>query len=59
MKKKFDITEICNYDGLCMLSDKNSDKYGYAWCYGEKFGCAECPLKDKIITINVKGVKND
>ena len=55
MEKIIDITEeICNYDGMCMLSDKNSDKYQHGWCYGDKFGCDECPLKSKYAIIEVK-----
>lgn len=56
MKVKIDITAICNYDGMCLLSEYLANEYEHAFCYGGKFdkGCKECPLKSKIATIDIK-----
>lgn len=53
MDKYVDIVEsgICNYDGACQFG--NHDK-GYAFCYGEKFGTAECPLKDSKVLVSLR-----
>lgn len=52
MNVKFDITEICNYDGSCAFSKREGTGFGY--CYGEKYGTCECPLKDKMIEVSLK-----
>lgn len=52
MNVKFDITEICNYDGSCSFSKRDGTGYGY--CYGEKYGTCECPLRDKMIEVSIK-----
>lgn len=44
-------TNICNYDGACQFG--NDDK-GYSFCYGEKFGTAECPLKDSKVLVSFR-----
>ena len=49
MKIKFDITDICNYDGSCAFTNN-----GFGYCYSEKYGTCECPLKDKIIEVSIK-----
>ena len=56
MKVKIDITTLCNYDGMCLLSDYLANEYEHAYCYGIKFekGCKECPLKNKIAVIDIK-----
>ena len=54
MKKIIDLTKICSYDGMCMLSEKNQNKYQHGWCYGERFGCEECPLKSPYALIHIK-----
>ena len=53
MKKYVEVVEsgICNYDGACMFGN---DGKGHAFCYGEKFGTAECPLKDSKVLVSFK-----
>ena len=46
-------TSICNYDGKCQFCNKG----GYGWCYGEKYGTDECPLKSKYIIVEYKDDK--
>lgn len=53
MKVKADITEFCNYDGLCQLSIENR-KRGHDFCYGEKYGERCCPLKSKYAEFSIK-----
>lgn len=55
MKVKFDITEICNYDGFCAFQPGK----GFAYCYGEKYGTCECPLKDNMIEVSLKDDRED
>ena len=47
MNVKFDITNICNYDGSCAFSERKGT--GFAYCYGEKYGTYECPLRENMI----------
>lgn len=54
MNVKFDITNICNYDVFCvLLEDDGSCAFpegtGFAYCYGEKYGTCECPLRENMI----------
>lgn len=42
---------ICNYDGACQFG--NHDE-GFDFCYGEKFGTAECPLKNSKVLVSFK-----
>lgn len=55
MKVKVNIVDygVCNYDGKCQLSNKNAENYGYAFCYGDKFGTPACPLLSPVATIEV------
>lgn len=55
MNVKFDITEICNYDGFCAFQPGK----GFAYCYGEKYGTCECPLKDNMIEVSLKDDRED
>ena len=57
MNVKFDITEICNYDGSCAFL--NRDGTGFGYCYGEKYGTCECPLRDKMIEVSLKDERLD
>lgn len=47
-------SQICNYDGKCMLRDEDT---GYAYCYGEKYGTEECPLFSNFIFVYFKDGK--
>lgn len=50
MNVKFDITNICNYDGSCAFLEGT----GFAYCYGEKYGTCECPLRENMIEVSIK-----
>lgn len=53
LEVKVDITEMCNYDGECLLSKKNQE-HGHGFCYGSKYGTEECPLFWNSATICIK-----
>lgn len=52
MNVKFDITNICNYDGSCAFLEREGT--GFAYCYGEKYGTCECPLRENMIEVSIK-----
>lgn len=53
MKDFVDVVKegICNYDGKCMFRNEDT---GYAYCYGQKYGTDECPLKTNIVLVYFK-----
>lgn len=55
MKIKIDLTtNLCHYDGVCLLSDKLEDEEEYPYCNGNCFGKDYCPLKQSFAEIEIK-----
>lgn len=42
--------ERCSYDGSCFFTRG----HGFAWCYGQRYGTDECPLKDCNVVVHFK-----